>query len=69
VSATELGQGVHLVPAGEVFRDRYPSTLLAACGEPVTSRPEGVELAGARFAIRALLILADDAPTLNYGTA
>ena len=42
MSADALG-GVHLVPAGDVFRDRYPNTPSAVCGEPVTSRPEGDE--------------------------
>jgi hypothetical protein len=35
---------VHLLPAGEVFRQGYPATFLAICGEPVTSAPEGDEM-------------------------
>jgi hypothetical protein len=34
---------VHLLSSGEVFRVGYPSTPLAACGEPVTSEPDGDE--------------------------
>jgi hypothetical protein len=94
---------VHLLSAGEAFRQRFPSTLVAVCGEPVASEPgieddhrycadcvsaaiqcgQGLddscpgcgatsdhlaataELAGARSALRALLTLADDAPTLT----
>ncbi|MGH3975003.1 MAG: hypothetical protein ACRDS9_16985 [Pseudonocardiaceae bacterium] len=34
-------QAVHLLPAGEVFRQGYPSTSVAVCGELVTSEPDG----------------------------
>ena len=33
-------RAVHLLPAGEAFRQGYPSTSVAVCGEPVTSAPE-----------------------------
>jgi hypothetical protein len=90
-------RAVHLLPAGELFEQGYPSTSVAVCGELVTSAPDGdeedpgycgdcvhaaiqweqgarsylddlaatVELAGARSALRVLLTLADDAPTLT----
>ena len=35
------GRAVHLLPASEVFRQGYPSTSVALCGEPVTSQPDG----------------------------
>lgn len=39
-----LGRAVHLLPADEVFRQGYgSSTLVAACGEPVSSEPNGPE--------------------------
>ncbi|HET9257938.1 MAG TPA: hypothetical protein VFO16_22430 [Pseudonocardiaceae bacterium] len=31
---------VHLLAAGELFRQGYPSTGLAVCGQPVTSGPD-----------------------------
>jgi hypothetical protein len=140
VSTSVQGRGVHLLPAGEVFRQGYgASTFITVCGEPMTSGPDSdevdpgycpdcvhaalagmgaevepcpgcgatsdvkvitdasprvqswkcgacgtdwvvtvvnprsyldhlvatVELAGARSALRALLTLADDAPTLT----
>jgi hypothetical protein len=34
-------RGVHLLPAGEPFRQGYPNTSVAVCGEPVTSGPNG----------------------------
>jgi hypothetical protein len=30
-------RSVHLLSAGEVFREGYPTTSVAVCGEPVTS--------------------------------
>lgn len=36
-----LGRAVHLLPAGEVFRQGYGSTSVALCGELVTSGPDG----------------------------
>lgn len=38
-----LGGAVHLLPAGEVFWQGYPSTPVAVCGEPVTGEPDGEE--------------------------
>ncbi len=38
-----LGRAVHLLPAGELFRQGYPSTSVAVCGELVTSRPDSEE--------------------------
>lgn len=38
---SELGRAVHLLPAGELFSQGYPSTSVAVCGEPVTSEPDG----------------------------
>lgn len=32
---------MHLLPAGELFRQGYPNTPVAACGEPVISGPQG----------------------------
>jgi hypothetical protein len=33
-------RAVHLLCAGEAFRQRFPSTLVALCGEPVASEPD-----------------------------
>lgn len=41
-----LGRAVHLLPAGELFEQGYPSTPVAVCGEPVTSAPEGEDEPG-----------------------
>ncbi len=38
-----LGRAVHLLPAGELFRQGYPSTSVAVCGELVTNGPDGDE--------------------------
>jgi hypothetical protein len=38
-----LGRTVHLLPAGEVFRQGYPATSVAVCGEPVTSGADSEE--------------------------
>lgn len=38
-----LGQSVHLLPAGELFEQGYPSTSVAVCGEPVTTAPDNGE--------------------------
>ncbi|MGH3824146.1 MAG: hypothetical protein ACRDRA_15150 [Pseudonocardiaceae bacterium] len=35
------GRAVHLLTAGEAFRQGYPSTSVAVCGELVTSGPDG----------------------------
>jgi hypothetical protein len=43
--STDLPAAVHLLPAGELFQQGYPSTPVAVCGEPVTSEPDyGEEL-------------------------
>lgn len=34
---------MHLLPAGELFRQGYPSTSVAVCGELVTSKPDSEE--------------------------
>jgi hypothetical protein len=39
-----VSESVHLLSANEVFRQGYPSTLLAVCGESVTSEPDGDEV-------------------------
>ncbi|MGH3694923.1 MAG: hypothetical protein ACRDRX_13210 [Pseudonocardiaceae bacterium] len=36
-----VGRAAHLLPAGEAFRQGYPSTPVAVCGEPMTSAPGG----------------------------
>lgn len=38
-----LGRAVHLLSAGEVFRQGYLSTSVAVCGEPVTSAADSEE--------------------------
>lgn len=38
-----MGLGVHLLPAGKVFRQGYPSTSVAVCGALVTSGPDSEE--------------------------
>lgn len=37
------GQAVHLLAAGEVFRQGCGGALVAVCGEAVTSGPDGEE--------------------------
>lgn len=39
-----LGRAVHLIPAGEAFRQGYGSTSEAVCGELVNSEPDGEEV-------------------------
>lgn len=41
--ASTLGRTVHLLPAGEVFRQGYPTTSVAVCGEPMTSAADSEE--------------------------
>jgi hypothetical protein len=41
MSTDALGRAVHLLPAGEHFRQGYRSTPVAVCGEPVTSGADG----------------------------
>ena len=36
-------RAVHLLPAGEVLWQGYPSTPVALCGELVSSAPDGEE--------------------------
>jgi hypothetical protein len=58
VSADARGQGIHLLPVGEVFRQGYGgSTFLAVCGEPVLSKPNGddVNLTYCLDCVRAVL--------------
>lgn len=37
------GRAVHLLPAGEVFRQGYPNTFVTVCGEPVMNAPDSEE--------------------------
>lgn len=47
------GWAVHVLPAGELFERGYPSTLVAVCGEPVISGPDGDENPGYCRCVRA----------------
>jgi hypothetical protein len=43
-SVSALGRAVHLLPAGELFKQSYPDTPVAVCGALVTSGPDGDEV-------------------------